>query len=1001
MCCFFDLKRKLMLFFCILFSSITLSYGDETVTQIPGTTSSWLAQGFANLMLISTGAQALAVPYATPLGQQQPHLSLNSEYSDGAITGLCYSSCTQKCVPQLMLSNGFINNTTPYCTLPVKQAGVLPSPPPHLQDDALTWCSELSIGEFNAVSDQTSAGTTVHFSIRPNENFPLQTPSLSCQIGTTRTAKDLFTEQLASKKKDNTERKKRQEDSESTTCIPDANNRIYVGQSNITRCLEQNRQSAFFFVENIDFSQLPQAEQNKFPLYSGSYPFSGNLTMPPFSLDNFNMTRNESAAFFHTLANSTINANFSNANLTTTTSISNKVAIITLFMKDHNAIILEIDSAKLQVKNAAWGGRISGIAAQVEHNSYGSIVFKIKERLTITATQGNANNIASIAFGLLNTNKLQYNVTVLGNDIVMMCHGIQVCGGIIGSFVSGGETLTAALSKKAVSFIDVDVNSINITSNVSEHSSYTINGGAIVSGNFPIRNNLFKFRAYINHFIVNGGERSGMIAEIGSVISTIPQQQAMIISNIEVDLTATDINAIGIAYAPNLQQNPTILLLSGNGTLNSPSHLLSGQGSCMGSLIDWSGVSFNTQNVGCSDATLVESITPFGWRTAHHRLAQQICTDDPHACHYVNEVPLALVKGDDNTCFLVSQQTHPYNNTITGQGPIRVTQWTWDDLNTSPQINTHFAINGTQLYSANNQTFPTSVPLSVSSDSTHLSMLFDEDGIKFVSLSLTMNQDTSYHIQTIEGLEGNPVQLVGKDLWIQKENRLNRVTVVPNFKSPSLSIPLGMNNTAVGVAQIKNYIYVAYTMDADGVNTTHVLRFRTDGTFDNTWQATLAEHGDYRYRQLDVRDNETHHVITLPLVTETTHESFEGKTLTVLLPPRGGYGNWNYGETQSTSLLMQRSGNNNLNAAAAASVVILVPIAIAGTLGAKIRYNKSRSKKVQLGEEAAKANKPSEASGSLEAVELTTVVDEVSQAIEADPTGAGGTGTVSESNNTD
>ena len=44
----FNIKRKLILFLCIFFSSITLSYGNETVTQTPGITSSWLAQGLAN-----------------------------------------------------------------------------------------------------------------------------------------------------------------------------------------------------------------------------------------------------------------------------------------------------------------------------------------------------------------------------------------------------------------------------------------------------------------------------------------------------------------------------------------------------------------------------------------------------------------------------------------------------------------------------------------------------------------------------------------------------------------------------------------------------------------------------------------------------------------------------------------------------------------------------------------------------------------------------------------
>ena len=114
-----------------------------------------------------------------------------------------------------------------------------------------------------------------------------------------------------------------------------------------------------------------------------------------------------------------------------------------------------------------------------------------------------------------------------------------------------------------------------------------------------------------------------------------------------------------------------------NGTLREPNHLLFPHGSCSRSLIDWSGISFNTHNIGCANATLVESTTSSGWRTAHYQLAHELCVDHPHACHYVNEVLLALVKSDDHTFFLINQQTHPYNNTITGQGPIRVTQWTW------------------------------------------------------------------------------------------------------------------------------------------------------------------------------------------------------------------------------------------------------------------------------------------------------------------------------------
>ena len=72
-----------------------------------------------------------------------------------------------------------------------------------------------------------------------------------------------------------------------------------------------------------------------------------------------------------------------------------------------------------------------------------------------------------------------------------------------------------------------------------------------------------------------------------------------------------------------------------------------------------------------------------------------------------------------------------------------------------------------------------------------------------------------------------------------------------------------------------------------------------------------------------------------------------------------------------------------LTAGVSAAVALLVSTTIVGILGAKIRYNKLRSKKIEWGEDAAKTNQ------STEAVELTTaVVGEVSrQSIKADQTG--------------
>ena len=86
-------------------------------------------------------------------------------------------------------------------------------------------------------------------------------------------------------------------------------------------------------------------------------------------------------------------------------------------------------------------------------------------------------------------------------------------------------------------------------------------------------------------------------------------------------------------------------------------------------------------------------------------------------------------------------------------------------------------------------------------------------------MPLTMNQDTSYQIQTINGT-GHPVPFEGKNIWVQIKDKLIRLTVFSNPESTSLSIPLGMNQSVVvGVAETKNYIYVAYTIDVNGINT--------------------------------------------------------------------------------------------------------------------------------------------------------------------------------------
>ena len=97
---------------------------------------------------------------------------------------------------------------------------------------------------------------------------------------------------------------------------------------------------------------------------------------PPFSLNNFNITRSagvsEGAAFFGSLANSMINANFSNAGVRANGALAD-AALLSNFAKGHHHITLEIDSAKI------YGGEsVGGVVSELGSNGEYVIVLKIK-----------------------------------------------------------------------------------------------------------------------------------------------------------------------------------------------------------------------------------------------------------------------------------------------------------------------------------------------------------------------------------------------------------------------------------------------------------------------------------------------------------------------------------------------------------------------------------------------------------------------------------------------
>ena len=284
----------------------------------------------------------------------------------------------------------------------------------------------------------------------------------------------------------------------------------------------------------------------------------------------------------------------------------------------HNTMILEVDSA--HITRRVYSG---GVAALTASNSSGSIIVRIKNK-SILRNFAQGTGVAGTIIGLIEKYS-NYNITILGNAISIICNNVFACGGVVGRIFQGNS--------KSDYFIKADINVIKIS---SHHG--VLNTFGIIIANIGL-NNKIKMDSNINHIIIHNGRYAGSLGRLDLLISSSPSH-TLIICNTQVDLQATEVNALGVAHVDGSgQKSPTILLLSGNGTLATPNHLLFPGGSCAESFIDLSGISFNTMNVGCANASLVESITASGWRTANSRLTAELCVDDPHACHYVNEVP--------------------------------------------------------------------------------------------------------------------------------------------------------------------------------------------------------------------------------------------------------------------------------------------------------------------------------------------------------------------------
>ena len=669
---------------------------------------------------------------------------------------------------------------------------------------------------------------------------------------------------------------KRQEQQDSNVCVSNSDDIFYVGQDNFTRCLEQNPRGTFIFVERVNFTQFSEDEKNKYPVYNESVPFSGSLTMFPYSFDHFNITRLFRAAMFYYVENATIRANLTHSDITSISAIFSQSALIAIQSMGLNTFEVEIDSASVASFNGVSAA--GGIIAHLKKNSINHISVKIKNDLKVSA-----NEVAGGLVGSAGTNS-SIDMHAIINTLTVYNLGFGTYGGVVG-FIERDVCIKVNLKGFLISVIDL----VPIFDGV-KHLSVLY--GNLRGSNTQIDNNI----QIDNVIIYGGGDRSSGSVIYSTLVSQYVNHKTILIRGMHVNIEAGKVNAIGVATVDSVVHKiPPIYLLSINGTLGSSNHILAPEGvSCEGSMIDWSGVHLNTTHLGCTGTLELETLRPEHWREAHRLVAVELCQDQKN-CFYVHEDLLALVKERNNSFFLVTRQRYPYNSANDEQGVIRVIQYILNDPQYNPTMNASFAINGTRLFTnATEGLLPIERLLSTSlTDNRQLLMLYGETGnLKVASMPLMGMDDTTYTIHTVQS-NAAPVQIDKDTLWLNQDGHLLAYNISGGSTGIfSRNVTLSNSVNLIGAQRYQDYVYTAQSE-----NDTHIFmaRFFNDGRQDANWTSFLSFAYDDTYHQLQISGDDNEPIISFPHVAELYQHNLSNRSyVTIELPPRGGVGEWRY-----------------------------------------------------------------------------------------------------------
>ena len=686
---------------------------------------------------------------------------------------------------------------------------------------------------------------------------------------------------------------KRQEQGNSSICVPNNDHIFYVGQNNFTRCLEQHPRGTFIFVEHIDFTQFPEDEKEKYPLYNNTVPFSGSLTMFPYSFDHFNITRSTLASMFSKAKNAIIRANLTHPDISIAgelnTASYSTASLVANVLDGHNTLEVELDSASVKVFGDS--SSVGGVVGTLLENSINNISVKVKNFLNVSANSGGGGMIFVVH------KNASLDLSAIIDALTVECNIYGCYGGVIG-----------IIKENARVKVNLQGSLISIMDRSSMHAGdYKFYGGLYgdIDSNVAQLDNT---NIQIDNVSIEGGVNS-----VGSALYAVlaPQRvnyKTTLIRGMHVNIQAAECNAVGVGavYHPTTAQKISPLyLISINGTLGSPNHIIVSEGaSCEGSMIDWSGVHLNTNNLGCTDALELETIRSEHWRQAHRLVAAELC-QNKKSCFYVSEDLVALVKNRNNTFFLVTRQRYPYNQANDGQGVVRVIQYVLDNFKYNPTIDSSFAIDGTRLFTHATETLlPVERPLSTGiTDDNQLLMLYGETGnLKVVSMPLMGMNDTTYTLHTVQS-SAAPVQIDKDILWLNQEGNLLAYNVSDAstgifFRNTTLSNSVHL----IGAQRYQNYVYTA---QLDNGTNIFMARFFNDGRQDANWTSYLPLLQDYNIRQLHIDGDTNEPIISFPKVSELFRSDFLSDFyLTVEIPPEGGLGKWRYGNESLMQTLL-------------------------------------------------------------------------------------------------